>query len=161
MRTPLTRLLFFLSAAAVIATVLACGAGQREKTIKATLISVNAERDAFGELDLKAQQAIVAACNPPECFEAEARRRIEAYREQRAKILASFEAVYRALAIAATSDVSLRSMLDAIAKLKAALSVIQKEYLQGALRELGPVFTQTNARYRRRTDSKPHRNAEL
>ena len=85
----------------VLCALAACGASQRERTIKMTLVAVNATRDSLPALDLAAQRAILAACNPPTCDKAEFDRRVAEYRAKREEIGKAFEATYQAILTAA------------------------------------------------------------
>lgn len=105
----------------VLCLLVACGASQREKTIKATLVAVNASRAAFGELDLTRQRAILSACNPPTCFEADYNKQIAAYRATRESIVKAFEDAYRTIANALAlydDQKSLQAVIDVASKLE-------------------------------------------
>lgn len=104
----------------------ACGASHREKTIKATLSTVNAVRDDFIALDGRAQMAIVDAAKTRE----EGVSRLEAYRAKRDVITQGFAVVYKAIAVAATTsgDPSVANMLDAAKKLQAAIDAVRKDF---------------------------------
>lgn len=77
---------------------LGCSRSQRETTLHATLVSVNAARDGFSSWDREHALAIVDAAKTRE----QATTEVASYREWRQQITASFEVVYRLLAVAAT-----------------------------------------------------------
>jgi hypothetical protein len=100
----------------------ACSSSTRGKTIHATLVAVNAARDGFVSWDRQHQQDLVAAAT----FKDEARASIDVYRTRRELVVASFEVVYRAIAVAATQsdEISLTAALARAGELYAALKQI-------------------------------------
>ena len=102
-----------------LVTVPGCGADQRQKTLRAAFIGTNAARDGFATWDASHQKAIVDKAATREDGE----RELAAYRASRVPIVETFEAVYRALALAATQtdDPSLRAALAASAELLEAI----------------------------------------
>lgn len=76
----------------------ACGAGQRERTIKATLAAVNEARDTFVRYDNVAQQTIVSVAPNYERGLAA----LLVYRKRREVVVEAFAKAYRAIAMAAT-----------------------------------------------------------
>ncbi len=84
----------------LVSLLVACGATQREQTIKATLATVNEARDAFVVLDNSAQQAIIAIAPSYERGLAA----LLAYRKRREVVVDAFAAAYRAIAMAAAAD---------------------------------------------------------
>ncbi len=109
----------------VLCALAACGASQREKTIKATLATTNTVRDEFIALDSKAQMLIVETATTRE----EGVSRLLAYRAKRDVIVQGFAIVYKAIATAATTsdDPSVATMLDTFKTLKAAIDAVRKE----------------------------------
>lgn len=119
MRAPVTILLLL--------SLVACGASQRERTIKATLATVNASRDAFVAFDRATQDTIVATAPS---FERGADL-LRSYRDKREPVVAGFTAAYRAIAIAATVEddhtvaamiAAAQQIVDAFKKLKEDIS---------------------------------------
>jgi len=98
-----------------LASVPGCGSGQRQRTLRATLVGTNAARDGFVSWDADHQKAIVDRAASREDGE----RELAAYRAARDPIVSTFELVYRAIAAAATQsdDPSLRAALDASSSL--------------------------------------------
>jgi hypothetical protein len=130
LRKPSARTLLLVAYAiaivAIVAFILsACGASHRDRTIKATLASVNAVRDDFIAIDGRAQLAIVEAASTRE----EGAARLAIYREKRDIIVQGFVVVYKAIATAATTsgEPSVSAMLDAAKKLQAATEAVRKE----------------------------------
>lgn len=95
----------------VLVMLAACGASQRERTIKATLATVNEVRDAFVTFDRTTQLAIVNAAPTYERGAAA----LKTYRAKRDLVAEAFAVVYRAIATAATvnDDPSVATMLVA------------------------------------------------
>lgn len=96
-----------------LGVVAACGASQREKAVRASVVAVNAARDGFEAWDAAHQKAIVDKATSREDGEA----KLAAYRASRDPIVHGFEIAYRLLAVAATQtdDPSLRAALAAAA----------------------------------------------
>jgi len=110
----------------ILATLAACGATARERTIQTTLTVTNAARDGWITLDEQVQDRIIERATSREQGEI----RLAAYRVEQDKILVLFEAVYRAIATASVAEKdeqSLRAMLDAARRLKVALDDLKKE----------------------------------
>lgn len=122
-----------LALAAVIALLSTCTAltgcsgSQRQKTIKATLISTNAARDGFIEWDRIHQLRIVEQATTRE----EAEVKLKSYRAARVFVVSLFETVYRSLAIAAT-DTEETSLQEAMRQVRKLLKAI--EALKGDIR---------------------------
>jgi sirohydrochlorin ferrochelatase len=77
--------------------VVACGPSQKERTLKSTLAGVNAAREALVAWDETTQLEIVRTATR----RADGEAKLAQHRADRAEIVAAFEAIYRALAIAA------------------------------------------------------------
>jgi hypothetical protein len=98
---------------AVLAFVLAftaCGQSMREKTIHTTLVATNATREAFVTYD-EHKQLDIAEHAPTE---AEAIAQLDAYKAKRDRLVAAFEHMYRALAIAAVLNDDAKSLADVV-----------------------------------------------
>lgn len=110
--------------AMILVAVLGCGASQREKTLKAAFITVNATRDGFTTFDKDHQQQIVDAAKSLE----EGKAALAAYRVERDKMLAVFDDVYRALTAAVvTEDTgSLTAAQKVVDRLKQAYDDLKK-----------------------------------
>lgn len=80
-------------------TVVACGQSARQKTLKASLVSLNASRDGFLAWDREHQQQIVYRAESL----AEGRAALAAYHEKRRLVVLGFEIAYKGLATAALS----------------------------------------------------------
>lgn len=102
MRRPATALLL------LVVLLAGCGASARERTLQATLLTVNASRDGFITWDRAAQDAIVADAPDLDTGRAE----LVAYRDKRAKVVTLFESAYRAIAIAAVLNDDPRSLVN-------------------------------------------------
>lgn len=91
------------------------GCSGRQKTLRASLVAVDAARDGFVEWDKQHQLQIVEKATSKE----EGRAKLDEYRTNREPIITGFEVVYRAIALAATreDDASLRDALDRAEKL--------------------------------------------
>jgi hypothetical protein len=103
--------LFVLLIAFVIA---ACGGNVgRQQTLLATLITVDATKDAFVAFDRAHQDAIVDAATSKD----EAKAKVAEWRKTQQRIASLFEAAYDALhaAVVASDDQSLASMEKAVA----------------------------------------------
>jgi hypothetical protein len=123
---PLSSLVFLLLTiglcVSLVAIPTACSGNKRQDTLRATVIGVNAARDGFTNWDAAHQKTIVEKATSREEGEAQ----LVAYREKRAPIVATFEVVYRAIALAATQtdDPSLRSAVAAGAALLEAIQTL-------------------------------------
>ncbi len=100
------RLLLFVSLFLV-----ACGATQRERTVKATLAAVNEARDAFVAFDNAAQQTIIAIAPSYE----KGLAALLVYRKRREFVVEAFASAYRAIAAAAATDDAPTAIADMIA----------------------------------------------
>lgn len=101
---------------AFVIVLAACGATARERTLRTTLVAVNAARDGFVTYDATRQQSIVDGADTLEAGRAE----LVAYRKRREPIVEAFATSYRALAIAAVlhaDPASLANVLDAARRL--------------------------------------------
>lgn len=94
----------------ITSTMSACSQGQRQDTIRGSLIAINAARDGFASWDLTHQQQIVDESTTRE----DAASKLANYRQGRAQTLAEFEVAYRLIAVAATQsdDLSLSAALE-------------------------------------------------
>lgn len=98
--------------------LVACGASQRERTIKGALVAVNAARDGFLAFDAEKQAAIVASAPSLEA----GHQALADYRTARAKVETAFVAAYRAISLAATlKDEPLAHLSSAAEQLRTAL----------------------------------------
>lgn len=97
--------------------VFACGPSAKEKTIRTTLVSVNAAREGFLEYDDKWQDAIIEHASSEE----EGQRRLAEYREKRSHVVEAFVTAYLTIATAALdpSDLHVADVLAAAARLYA------------------------------------------
>lgn len=104
----------------------ACGQSQRQDTLRASVVSVNAARDAFTHWDLDHQKAILARATTRDEYQT----KIAEYRSLQHKIETGFTVAYRALALAATQtdELSLSAGVKAAGDLVAAV----KDLIQGA-----------------------------
>lgn len=104
--------LSFLGLLVVAVAGSACGASQRQDTIKAALITVDVARESWLAYDKHAQAEIVAKATSLE----DGRAKLAAYRANQGKIETAFEIAYRAVASAAAlnDDPSLAGMKAAI-----------------------------------------------
>jgi hypothetical protein len=103
----------------------ACVSSQREKTIKTTLISVNALRDGFIKYDGEHQAEIVEKATSLEAGTAA----LATYRAQREDVLKAFVLVYHAISAAVVlndDDKSLAEVLDKAKLLKQVIDAITK-----------------------------------
>lgn len=107
----------------LLVAVPACGPNKRAQSIQTTLIAVNAARDGFVAWDRQHQSNIVDTAAARQATRDEVVRELDAYHIKRAKVTASFEIAYRALAIAATQsdEASLRAALAKAGELRDAL----------------------------------------
>lgn len=99
-----------------VVALAACGPSAKQKTIATTLAATNAARDAFLLYDDTRQASIVDNATSLE----EGKERLAAWREDRDEVVAAFETVYRAIAIAATdaSDMNVAEMVALAASLR-------------------------------------------
>lgn len=103
MRSPRSSWITILAVLAVFLScgvVLGCSVSQRQKTLRAGLVAVDATRDGFIEWDAQHQLRIVEEAASKE----EAHAKLESYRTKRLKVSTLFESVYRAIAAAATNE---------------------------------------------------------
>ena len=110
----------------VVALVVAgCSASQRERSIKATLSTVNEMRDAFVVFDRNTQDAIVAIAPSYERGLAA----LLVYRKRREAVVEAFAVVYRAIATAATTDeyTALPEMIAAARRIAEAFDKLKDE----------------------------------
>lgn len=96
----------------------ACAANQRENTIRAALVAVDASRDALIAYDAKHQHELAIAGTPDE-----ARSAVAEYRAKRSKVETAMGAAYRALAVAVVTNDQ-----PSMNGLRAALAVVVEEY---------------------------------
>lgn len=103
--------------------VLGCGGNSRQQTLRTSLVAVNAARDGLVTWDEDHQSQIIAAATSKE----EARAKLDTYRADRVKLVNAFEAVYRAIAVAAVAGdkASLDDALQASKKLLESLDKLQ------------------------------------
>lgn len=104
----------------LLAMFVACGASRREKTIRATLVTVNASRDGLLKLDENLQATIVHDAASLEA----GKTALAKHREQREVVLKAFVAAYHAIAAAILlndDDKSLSDVLRAAKLLKDAI----------------------------------------
>lgn len=104
----------------LLAMFVACGASQREKTIRATLVTVNAAGDGLVKLDAQLQADIVARATS---FDA-GKAALAEHRDRREVVLKAFIVAYHAIAAAIllnNDDKSLSDVLQAAKLLKEAI----------------------------------------
>lgn len=94
----------------IVLAIAACGSSAREKTLHATLVSLDATSAAFVSWDASKQDAIVAAATS----EADGIAKLTAYKASRAKLVGYLEAAYRTLAAAAVLDGSADGLSKAV-----------------------------------------------
>lgn len=114
---------------AVLGMSIAASSGchsKRDPVIAATLAAVNESRDAFVALDRRVQAKIVEDASNLE----DGRIALARWREQREVVLFAFEAVYRALAVAATepSKQNVAELLAATDAFRQAYEAATKEH---------------------------------
>jgi hypothetical protein len=122
-RQPMWRVSILLNLV-ILATLLGgCGPSQRQRTIKATFVTINAARAGFEIFDEMKLRAIVASA--PSYAEGSAT--LKAYQAKQARVVNGFVNVYHAIAAAvlATDNASLvtmktlaRALLDDVAALR-------------------------------------------
>lgn len=108
----------------VCAILTACGASSRERTIKTTLIGLNAARDGFVAWDGAHQQAIVAAAPARDVGAAN----LAIYRDARTPVVEAITTAYRVIAIAAVladDSASVVSMIDAAARVQQLIATLK------------------------------------
>ena len=115
MRTLRSPVVFFFLALALIA----CGTSQREKTLRASFVTVNAARDGFVKWEAQAQARIASEATT---FDA-GRVALEKYRADRTKVLEGFELAYRAISAALLLEDD-RSLQSAIAAGRVVVEVV-------------------------------------
>ena len=100
----------------------ACGASQRETTIKTALVTVDTARDSFVAFDASEQSMIVNKATSLD----DGKAQLATYRDRRVKIVEAFTVAYRAIAAAATinDDPSIAGLSAALAQLLAAVTTI-------------------------------------
>lgn len=101
-----------MKALLVLVFLTGCGAHQRESTIKAALVTVDASRETFLAYDATEQADIVAHATSPEAGRAE----LTKYRDKRGTVEKTLEGAYRAIALAATlnDDHSMNGLTAAV-----------------------------------------------
>lgn len=114
------RPLRLLSLLVIVASLAACGASARERTINTTLAAVNEARTAFVVFDRGAQAAIVATSTS---FE-QGDTALRAYRAKREIVVDSFSFAYKAIATAATLK-DARSLSDMITAVAGVLDAVR------------------------------------
>jgi hypothetical protein len=104
--------------------LLGCGASAREKTLRATFVTINAARDGFEAFDTQHQQQIVDDAKTLE----EGKAAFAAYRHDRERVITAFVATYRVLTAAVLADdaASLEILLEAAKQLQQALDDLKK-----------------------------------
>lgn len=124
MKTHPLRTLALIYIAAILGLVLqsGCGPSARDKTLSATLLSVNAARDGFVEWDKQYQESIVDAATSLE----EGKDKLLAYREDRDIVLRAFEVAYRTIAVAAINkETPLSEAVDRAADVAKAIAALR------------------------------------
>jgi hypothetical protein len=117
-----------LLALTLTALAAGCGASQREKTLRATTIAVNAARDGFVAWDLEHQRSIYRAVHERGGTKEAALAELATYhRDKREPVVELFVTAYRAIGVAAVLNEDEPS-------LQAAVAAAQR--LADALREL-------------------------
>lgn len=106
----------------LLVVLVACGASQRTKALRATLQATQATQAGFVSWDREHQHGIVVAATS----EADGAAHLEAYREARAHVLDAFGSVYRAIAAAALLEKDDRSLTDTLAAAAQLRRVLQK-----------------------------------
>lgn len=108
---PITAYFLSLVCMALFATSLAsaCGHGQRLDTLHTSVLAVTAARDGFTTWDLEHQHKLEGSASSRE----EALTKVASYRVLQAKVVAGFEVVFKALALAATQTDD-PSLVDAL-----------------------------------------------
>lgn len=86
-----------------------CGPSAKQRTLRTTLVGLNAARDGFVAWDYAHQQAIVDDATSLE----DGKAKLKEYRQKREKVLVSFEIAYRALAVGAL-DMSVANIGEAL-----------------------------------------------
>jgi len=101
----------------VVALLIACGPGARDKALRGTLTGVTAARAAMVAWDATTQDHIVVDATSAE----QGKTALAAHRADRAVLVAGFEAAYFSLALAATdlNDQTLSQAVIAATKLYA------------------------------------------
>lgn len=100
----------------------ACGAGQREDTLRATYLSVTAAQAGFTTWDAEHQGFIVEQATSLE----QGKEELRVYRQNREEILLAFSAAYHAIALAAMDeDTPLLEMLAAAQALYDAIAALE------------------------------------
>lgn len=97
-RQPFTLYLLLAMVCFALAATSGCTKNDRVDTLHATLVAVNAANDGFDTWDDQHQQELVAASKT----RAEAEASVAAYQSKKAPILKVRDAVYKAIALAAT-----------------------------------------------------------
>lgn len=86
-----------------------CTAGQRQDTLRTTLIAANSTRDAYVAWDLRHQQYLVASAETREAGE----RRLSEYHAKQDTMAARFALAYQAIALASI-EASDKKVEDAV-----------------------------------------------
>ena len=107
--------------AVLVVLLAACGPSNRTNTIRTTLVSVNAARDGFLVFDEDIQTKIVDKSTSL----ADGQNKLDAYRAHRAEVVAAFEVVYRALAIAAV-DPDKADLAEVLIEVKQLFYMLEK-----------------------------------
>jgi len=82
----------------------ACGASQRQKTLRATFATVNAACDGLEAWDRTRQEQIVAAADPTKVTKEFVRAQLDAHRAEMDKVYGACTVAYRLIAAASMSD---------------------------------------------------------
>jgi len=91
-------LVIILAALAPVLT--SCGGSQRDKTIKASFVTLKAAHAGFVQWDTTRQAAIIASSNDAEVV----RAKLKAYREKQTEVYAALAEAFKLLLDAATGD---------------------------------------------------------
>lgn len=109
--------------ALLLALLVACGPGAKQRALDTTLSTLNLARDTFQAFDTARQNAIVERAET----KAEAEANIAAWREKRDKVVQAFVIAYSALALAsleptvenlATAAMHAKAVYDAVKELR-------------------------------------------
>lgn len=111
-------------AVAFLVALAACGPSARDKTIKGTLVSLNATYDGVLEYSRRREASIVAAATS----EADGQAKLRPFREHVDKVVAAIALAYHALGVAATDKgTPLDKAIRLAAEVATAAAALKKE----------------------------------
>jgi len=105
--------------------LVACGASTRVKTLRVSLVALNAARDSVLALSKEREKQIYASCNPPACTQEQGHARVDAWQKKVDEAVKLIDTGYKAVHDAALLD-DQKSTIGAATAAQKALDLYEK-----------------------------------